>query len=112
MPANKFKYDKIVQSLKSYKAYCDSLGIVFVFLPCPDKESVYYEYVPFSKQPSTLFQLDSILIANGINTINSLGVLNRSKKNALLYSYDDTHWNAAGVSVIATEIMKKYGSLL
>jgi alginate O-acetyltransferase complex protein AlgJ len=112
MPANKFKYDKIVESLKSYKSYCDSLGIVFVFLPCPDKESVYYEYVPFSKQPSTLFQLDSILSANGINTINSLGVFNRYKRNALLYSYDDTHWNAAGVSVIATEIMKKYGSYL
>ena len=104
----KFNYDKIIESLKSYKYYCDSLGIVFVFLPCPDKESVYFEFVPFSKQSSTLLTLDSILCENNINTINSLAIFNKNKKKSLLYNYDDTHWSAAGVSLIAPEILKKY----
>jgi alginate O-acetyltransferase complex protein AlgJ len=112
LAANKFNYDKITEAIKSYKTYCDSLGITFVFLPCPDKESVYYEYVPFNKQPFTLLKLDSMLVANNVNTINTLALFTLNKGKFLLYSYDDAHWNAAGVSVVAAEIMRKYRGLL
>jgi hypothetical protein len=112
MPPNKFNYDKIVAAVKSFKNYCDSLGIAFVFVPCPDKESVYFEFVPFSKQPSTLLKLDSMLVANNVNTVNTLTLFTTNKGKNLLYSYDDAHWNAAGVRVVAAEIMRKYRGLL
>jgi alginate O-acetyltransferase complex protein AlgJ len=35
----------------SYKEYCDSLGIEFLFIPMPNKATVYYEFVPFKEQP-------------------------------------------------------------
>ena len=34
-----------------YRAYCQKRGIEFIFLPVPNKETIYYEQVPFKEQP-------------------------------------------------------------
>ena len=93
-----------VMIIKSYKKYFDSLGIKFLFVPMPDKETVYYELVPFDKQPNYLFQLDSLLNIANISTINTLKVYNdyRKTNNELLYNLDDSHWNSN-----ATELLSK-----
>jgi alginate O-acetyltransferase complex protein AlgJ len=93
----------------SYKKYCDSLGVDFLFLPMPDKESVYFELVPFDKQPQYLSQLDSILNTAHVSTINTLEIYNEYRKtsNSLLYHYDDTHWNANATRIISKEILQK-----
>jgi hypothetical protein len=92
----------------AYKKYCDSIGIDFLFLPMPNKETVYYELVPFSKQPNYLFRLDSILTHSNIKTINTLKVYNEYLKEnkTLLYHLDDTHWNSNATDIIAEEIIK------
>lgn len=92
----------------SYKKYCDALGIEFLFLPMPDKESVYYELVPFQKQPPYLFELDSILTNYDVATINTLKIYNnyRKENTALLYHTDDTHWNSNATEIIANEIVR------
>ncbi|MFA6512277.1 MAG: hypothetical protein WCV86_04100 [Patescibacteria group bacterium] len=97
-----------VNTLISYKEYCDSLGIEFLFLPMPDKETVYYELVPFSEQPNYLFQLDSLLKSNGVSTINTLRIYNdyRRENDNLLYHLDDTHWNSNATELISKEIVR------
>lgn len=98
-----------VNTLITYKKYCDSLGIQFIFMPMPDKETVYYELVPFNKQPDYLFKLDSILNLSDVSTINTLKIYNDYRKTSdnILYNLDDTHWNSNATDIIALEIIRK-----
>ena len=84
------------------------MGIDFLFLPMPDKETVYFELVPFIKQPNYLFKLDSILTNSNVATINTLKIYNefRKENKSLLYHFDDTHWNSNATEIIANEITK------
>lgn len=107
-----YNMDNVIPSatvIESYKNYCDSLGVRFLFLPLPNKETVYYKDVPFKKQPNYLLELDKELRYRNISCINSLEVLNNyTKKNSrLVYNLDDTHWNANGVEVLANEIVRE-----
>jgi hypothetical protein len=98
--------------LKSYQDFCKAEGIRFIFMPMPDKESVYYELVPFAKQPDYLLQLDAMLQLEKIETIPTLKIYNnyRQANNTLLYHTDDTHWNATATDLIAGEIAKQLQS--
>lgn len=101
--------DSIASIILSMQEYFDSKSIDFVFLPIPDKESVYYDLVPLDKRPDYLFVLDSTLLANGINSLNALQIYIDERKrnpNDLLYHTDDSHWNAHGTRIIAKEIVK------
>lgn len=92
-------------ALVSYKKYCDSQKIDFLFLPMPNKETVYYDLVPLSRQPDYLVRLDSILGKAGIATINLLPLYNYERqKGSLLYHPDDSHWNAYATRLVANEI--------
>lgn len=100
-----------VNVIATYKKYCDSLNIEFIYLPIPNKETVYYKLVPFQKQPDYLFKLDSTLLKSNIPTVNTLKVYNEwilknDNKKELLYHYDDSHWNANGVNIVADELEK------
>lgn len=98
-----------LKTIREYKKYCNDLGIEFFFLPMPDKESVYYEYVPFPSQPNFLFKLDTLLKENGINTLNTLEIYNRYRvgNSELLYTQDDTHWNFNATDLISKEVIRK-----
>jgi hypothetical protein len=98
-----------IDRLVEYKKYCDKIGVKFVFVPMPDKESVYFEKVPFNVQPHYLYQLDSLLRIENIETINTIELYNNYRKSSvkLLYHLDDTHWNSTATELVATELMKK-----
>lgn len=98
----------IVQTYCTYQEWCDSMRIKFLVVPVPDKESVYYDLVPLSKQNDYLNKLDSELQSKNIHIINSLEVFNkyRQKDSKLIYHLDDTHWNSRGANLIADEIIR------
>lgn len=100
--------DEITQNIVSYKQYCDSIGSEFILLPLPTTETVYYDYVPFQKQPDYLFKLDSLLRENGVKTVNTLKIFNDYRKThtSLIYNTDDTHWNSKGIWLVAKEVAK------
>jgi hypothetical protein len=95
-------------NILAYKEYCDLNGIIFYYLPLPNKETVYFENVPFDVQPSFLNQLNSILKEKNVRSINSISVFNkyRLKNKEYIYHLDDTHWNSRGVNLIADEIKR------
>ncbi|GAT63912.1 alginate O-acetyltransferase AlgX-related protein [Paludibacter jiangxiensis] len=98
----------VTKALVSYKKYCDSQQIEFLFLPMPNKETVYYDLVPFPTQPDFLFRLDSLLKNEGITTLNVLPLYNYERsKGSLLYHSDDSHWNGYAAQLVASEV-KKY----
>jgi hypothetical protein len=77
-------------------------------MPMPDKETVYYELVPFKEQPAYLHRLDSMLTAAGVRTIPTLDIYNEYRKtnSSLLYHLDDTHWNPNATTLISREIVR------
>lgn len=95
---------RTIKTIKSYQAYCDSLNIQFLYLPMPDKETVYYDLVPLPKQSDYLVRLDSSLRASDIATVNTLKLYNdyRKQHSDKLYQSDDSHWNP-----IATELVSE-----
>lgn len=98
-----------VEIINSYKKYCDSIGIKFLYLPMPDKETVYYDMVPYSKQPDYLFKVDWLLQNKNVPTVNTLKIYNEFRKsnNTLLYRLDDSHWTPAAIDLVSDEIVKK-----
>ncbi len=92
----------------SYKKYCEQRGIRFLFLPMPNKETVYFEKVPFVKQPDYLFTLDSVLKARNVATLNTLQLYNeyRRTQSRYLYHLDDTHWNSNATGLVSKALCR------
>lgn len=101
--------DPTVDKIISCKNYCDSIGIDFLFMPIPNKETMYYEQVPFECQPDFIFQLTNKLIERDVRVFNVLNIFNDYRKfnNELLYNLDDTHWNSNGVNLIAEKLARE-----
>jgi hypothetical protein len=109
---NKEDVYKIVEAVESYKKYCEGIGVDFLFLPMPNKESVYYDLVPLSQQPDFLFKLDTLLIQRKVETVNTLLLYNKNKRNdKFLYQLDDSHWNQYGVEIVAKAVKEKLGQI-
>lgn len=98
--------NRTVNTIKTYQAYCDSLNIKFLYLPMPDKETVYYDMVPLPKQSDYLVRLDSLLRENGIATVNTLELYNNYRKQhtAILYQPDDSHWNPTATELVSEKL--------
>lgn len=103
------EFTATIAAIKSYKKYCDEQGIAFLYFPMPDKESVYYEQVPFEKQPDFLLRIDSAIKQEKIPIINSLQIFNdyRKQNTEMVFHADDTHWNLNGKKLIAREMAKQ-----
>jgi len=97
--------------IKTYKNFCDSLSIDFIFLPMPNKKTVYFEEVPFSEQPNYLLELAKELDKLGIMNINTLEIYNnfRANNEKRIYHYDDIHWNWDAVNIISDTILSRIG---
>lgn len=95
--------DRIVEVLQSYNNYFNNQGIAFMFLPIPNKESVYYDLVPLKEQPDFLYKLYADLRRNDIPTVNTLAMLTERRKERLYY-FDDTHWNLTATRIIAERL--------
>jgi alginate O-acetyltransferase complex protein AlgJ len=98
-----------IKSLESYKKYCDSIGSKFIYLPMPNKETVYFDKVPLEKQPDYLLRLGNVLKKKNIDYYPTIEFYNnfRKKDSRMLYQYDDSHWNALASEMIAKEILIK-----
>ncbi len=99
-----------IHALLTYQNYCNEMGIKFIFVPIPDKETLYYEKVsPAIPQSTFLVKLDSLLHKNNVLSINLFSLFNERKKMdpaTILYQYDDTHWNGNAVNILADELIK------
>lgn len=93
--------------LFSYQQFCLSQGIRFVFLPGPNKESLYYEWVPLVKQPDFLHALHQQLQKKGIFSIDALELFTQNKQEGMLYCFDDSHWNGKATRLLISDMLTK-----
>jgi len=102
------KLEKAIGVIKSYHDAITNRRIRFIFLPIPEKENIYHEYLQTPK-PLFLERLISELGELGIEAIDTQKAFDEvhQRGKILLYHTDDTHWNANGVRVTA-ELVKKW----
>jgi hypothetical protein len=95
------KFDEAVRVVRTYDDLLKSQGIRFIFLPIPEKESIYYEYLK-TKKPVFLQQFISRLKNLGIETVDTQRAFDDAfRKGIPLYHPDDTHWNENAVKIAA-----------
>lgn len=99
----------ITKNLKALKLWCDKNKILFEVIICPNKQSIYPEYLPdiYTKQkPTRLNQLTGVYP----ELINFETIFNIEKKKhpkRLLYYKTDSHWNQYGACIAVKELYKK-----
>lgn len=86
-------------------------NIDFIFMVCPDKQSIYFEYMPdYIKRKSTKNDTDIFVeyIKNNtdIKVVYPKEELLKYKDKYQLYYKYDTHWNNLGAYIGYSELMK------
>lgn len=93
--------------------YLHSRGIDFYFMPVPNKNSIYPQYMPkrYSKarlsSPSALIRLTDELIKDGTGIIDLLSEFKTGSDKIPLYHRKDTHWNTKGAYIASTMILNQ-----
>jgi hypothetical protein len=99
-----------IELINGYKKYCDSVGIKFIFIPIPNKNTIYYKDYGYHKQPDFLLKLlkeaDNYNI-QFINVQEIFSVYTKLNPTNYLYQFDDTHWNSNGINLLVDSIIKK-----
>ncbi len=97
----KDRFDQAVEVIKTYHEFLRSEGIRFIFLPIPEKENIFHEYL-HTKRPVFLEQLISALRNLGIETVDTQKPFEEAfRRGVLLYHTNDTHWNENAVRITA-----------
>lgn len=91
-----------INTIKRFDDIFKGMGIRFIFLPIPNKETVYYRYLG-TERPVFLDQLNRRLRELGIETIDTQQAFDEAfeRDGLQLFYPDDTHWNRYGVRVTA-----------
>lgn len=101
--------NKVVENIKTIKNWCNKNKIQFEVMICPNKQTIYPEYLPsiyLNKHDSRLTQLTKALP----EIINLESILKTSKNEnpkQLLYYKTDTHWNEYGALLASKELRKR-----
>jgi alginate O-acetyltransferase complex protein AlgJ len=101
-------FEATVRTIKRFSDIFRARGIRFIFLPIPNKETIYYEYLKTAK-PGFLGRLDTRLRELGIESIDTQPAFEDAfqKHSMQLFYSDDTHWNRHGVR-IAADLVSTY----
>jgi alginate O-acetyltransferase complex protein AlgJ len=102
-PISREQFEKAVHTIEAYNQVLRKRGIRFIFLPIPNKENIYHDYLPTPRRPVFLEQLIKELRNRNIETVDTQKAFEEEyrKHSALLFFLDDTHWNPRGVRLAA-----------
>ena len=105
------RFEGAIKMLETCKNILKERGIRFIFAPIPNKETIYYEYLPSRRRPAFLDHLVQELKRRNIETVDSQKAFEDEyrKNGTLLYFLDDTHWNENGVRLMAGLLVKAIG---
>lgn len=97
--------EHLCKRMNEYEAYCESIGAKFLFLPIPDKETIFWKEAGLEKQPDFLDILTTALQKEDLPVIDTKTLFEKMvEEGTLPYHKDDTHWNLNGVQAAADEI--------
>jgi len=100
--ANRTDIINTISIISEYNDYFKKNNIVFIFMPIPNKETIYYDLLPLKPNFTILGQILQGLQQAGVPTIDLLSAFESFKQNGgNPFQIDDTHWNAMGVKIAA-----------
>ena len=115
-PLTEEELGAIADALSGLDAYADEHGARLLFVPAPNKNTVYPEYMPARyrmAQPDVPSDLDRLFTYLGAKTevefLDLRPVLTDAKDEHLLYHKRDSHWNGYGAHVAYTAVMEHLG---
>lgn len=97
----------LLEQMVEFRDWLERRGTQLVFMPIPNKETVYYDKVPGYTGGAPAFLTDFIARARraGIVTIDLLSAYRAAREQSdLLYLVDDSHWNARAVNIAVAEV--------
>lgn len=99
---------KVVETLEAYNQILRKRNIRFIFLPIPNKENIYHDFLPNPRRPVFLEQLIQKLKSRKIEVVDTQKAFEDEYRNnsALLFFLDDSHWNPSGVRLAADRTVK------
>lgn len=103
---------KIRSNLERQTEYFKDRGIYYLIVVCPNKESIYPEYLPdnigiIGLARTTIDRLMGISgLGSSINILDLREPVLKAKKFGQLYYRTDTHWNSLGSFIGYSEIIK------
>jgi len=109
---------KFAQVLEDRKTWLNSLGIHYLFLPVPNKSSIYGEYLPHriakSAGRTKYEQITSYLKNNSDfdQWIDSSAILTEKKEDLQVYFRTDSHWNHDGVYFVYRKVIERLAEWL
>lgn len=91
------------RSLYLMQEYSEGQGAAFLFVPVPNKNTVYGEYMPYERAAgdSSLVRLFGELEGQGVKYIDLRKAFEREE---ILYLKADSHWNMLGAAIAADTI--------
>lgn len=106
------KLNRTIGTIVDYDVYLRQNGITFIFLPIPDKETIYASDIPeayarFRNESPFLRDLIRALDAHNVTTIDTLPAFKAEKDEHPLYILDDTHWNEYAINLTADLIIEE-----
>ena len=103
--------DALADRLVRYRDFLADRNIDFIFLPVPNKRTIYYDLVPLDSQPVFLARLIRKLRAEDIRVLDTLELFNLNAGEQLLYFKDDTHWNERATLLAYSELEQQLDEL-
>lgn len=114
--AKNIKEDNIAKYIKPFtklKQKCDELGKQLLFVVVPDKNEVYYDYMPTVEIVDPIERVQRInnyVVENtDLDYIYMKKELLKYKKKFRLYYKYDSHYNKLGAYIVARKIFDKLG---
>ncbi len=103
-------FNETISVIKEYNNYFSDKNIRFIFLPIPDKESVYSaqlpeEYKEYRKYDNYLPKLITELKKENIEVVD-IYIPFTNKNDFIFYNLDDTHWNYNAVKLTSNIVLE------
>jgi len=97
--------DGIVDAVASYSGYLHNIGVRFIFMPIPNKETILSGQLGAPSPPELIPEVVKRLRQMGVEAIDLQGpFLRESGRGESLYHLDDAHWNSRGISIAKDQL--------
>ena len=108
---SEYEIEKLVRIIQIQSDWLKQKGIKFVFMPVPNKNTIYPEYMPRrygEKAVTNIELLNKAFADTDINYINLVDLYSRVEDD-IVYQKKDTPWNGTGAIIALEEILDVMG---
>lgn len=108
-PWNAEQLYQVAKNINAIKNWCQKNNIKFELVLCPNKQSIYSEYLPscYTKIGDNRYDQLMKSVPDLIN-LKAIFLKHKNQSKQPLYYKTDTHWNLFGAYLASKELYKKW----